>query len=230
MTYANFKDSVASYSNRIAALFATVGAQDIVLEAMNDARRSAQQKYRFNLAKRQAFVNLSLLPQSLKTDFRTTPGGATAVVINRLDELWEYGTATVASTTCYYPTVQLDIRRQSMLEYAAANRSLTSSTSTLTQDFAYCHGPNVYHSNLTTQTWYLAFVVEFLPDLTSAATTDLFLDYAPNWLKFATLMNLNAWLADSEKIQVDSQLMQLAWDAFTQFDAQQAEVGTISLD
>jgi len=232
MTYANFKDLVCSYDNRLAALYASVGAQDVVLAAMNDARRQAQRKYKFNLAKRVAFVPLSILASPFLTSFKSTPGGATTVVVNRLDELWEYSTATVAGSTGYYPTNKLDIRRRVELEYAVPQRPWPwQGSAVATQaSFAYCVGPNVYHSNLTTQTTFMAYVVEFLPDLDASATSDIFLDYFTDWLKFATLMNLNIWKKDSERFNIDSTVMQTLWDSVTQYDSNQESIGEINLD
>lgn len=233
MTYANFKDMVCSYSNRIAALYSTVGAQDVVLLAMNDARRQAQRLYKFNLCKRQAFVKVSVLPQSMLTDFDADPSGSGAlVIVNRLDELWEYGTATVAATTCYYPTKQLLIRRRAELEYAAPNPTWPNqhSTSAMTDSFAYSVGTNIYHSNLTVQTWYLAFVVEFLADHAGASVEDIFLTYFTDWLKWATLANLNYWLKENERIQVDAVLVASLWNSVTQFDSQHEAQGPITLD
>lgn len=232
MTYTNFKDLVCSYNNRLAALFATVGAQDVVLAAMNDARRQAQRKYKFNLCKRQAFVNLSILPQTFLSDFKSAPAGSTTVVVSRLDSLWEYGSATVASTTAYYPTRQVDTRRSPELSYAVPQRPWPwqGSAVATTNQFAYCIGPNVYHSTLTTQTWHMAYVVEFLPDLTSSATTDVFLDYFTDWLKFATIANLNVWLKDSERFNIDANTMATLWESVVQYDSQQETIGDINLD
>lgn len=233
MTYANFKDMVCSYSNRLAALYATVGSQDVVLIAMNDARRQAQRLYKFNLAKRTAFVKLSLLPQSTLTDFDVDPSGSgAAVIVNRLDELWEYGTTTVASTTVYYPTKQLDTRRRAELTYASPNRTwpATSSAAAITDSFAYTVGTSVYHSNLTTQTWFMAYIVEFLAEHDGGSSEDMFLTYFADWLKWATLANLNYWLKENERVNIDAALVSQLWNSVTQFDSQHEAQGPINLD
>lgn len=232
MTVADFKDNVVSYSNRIAALYTTVGSKDIVIQAMNDVRLAAQRRYKFNLAKQWAFAPLSLKPVSLLSDFKTTPGGSTTVVVNRLDSLWEYGTTSVSSTTVYYPTKELDIRSMAELGYAVPARPWpTQGTDVVTMStFAYKHGTNLYHSNLTTPTSFMASVVGLLPDLVVGDTPDFFLTYFSDWLKFATLMSLNIWLKDSERFQFDAQMMTTLWDSVTQFDSQQQQSGPITLD
>lgn len=232
MTIANFTDLIASYSNRVAALFTTVGAQDVILAAMNDARRDAQRRYRFNMNTRQVFAQLSLKPASLLSDFKVDPIGGAAVVVSRLDSLWEYGTQTVASTACYYPTRELDIRRSSELSTSINSKPwpFQSSSVTATADFAYMMGTDIRHSNLTTQTWFMGQAVVFLPDLISSDSPDIFLTYFTDWLKFATLLNLNVWLKDAERFNIDTAVMTTLWNSVTQFDAQQANPTNISLD
>lgn len=233
MTYTNFKDMVCSYSNRVAALYASVGAQDIVLIAMNDAIREAQRRYTFNSLGRRAFVSLSMLPKSMLTDFYTTPALSTAMVVKRVDALWEYSSTSIASTTAYFPTKKIELRRRANLEYSIPTSPFTgtgTSNNPVTSDFAYLHGLNLHHSSLTTPTTVMADVVEFIPDHDGGASTNFFLNYGTDWLKFATLGNLNVWLKDSERFNIDANLITNAWNSLTQFDAQQAEMGEVNLD
>lgn len=236
MTYTNFKDLVASYSNRLGALFASVGAQDVVLAAMNDARRDAQRRYVFNHTRRQAFVQLSLAPASFLTDFDADPTGAgAAVVVRRLESLWEYGSTTVGATTRYYPTNPVPIRSMATFGQVLPVRQwpLSASygqTTLTTVNFAYIQGTNVLHSTLSTPAWFLADVYAFLADHDGGASEDWFLTYGLDWLKFATLTNLNTWLKDGEQIAVNAQAMQAAWNSMTNFDAQQTQGGPINLD
>ena len=232
MTIANFTDLIASYSNRVAALFTTVGAQDVILAAMNDARRQAQRDYRFNMTKRQVFAQLSMKPASLLSDFYTAPTGGTAVVVSRLDEIWEYGTQSVASANQYFPTKQIDLRRSSELSTSVASRPWPwqSNDIAATPDYTYLMGTDVRHSNLTVQTWHMAHAVVMLPDLASGDSPDIFLTYFLDWLKFATLLNLNIWLKDTERFNIDATVMTKLWNSVTQFDAQQSSPGNISLD
>ena len=233
MTIADFKDSVSSYSNRVAALFQSVGALDILLQAMNDARRDAQRRYPFNLAKQQVFVQLSMLPSSFLTDFKADDTGAGAtLVVRRLDALWEYGTTQVGAMKAYYPTKQVDVRPQATLGFAVPSQpwAWQRTDPSAIPNFAYVQGTNLRHSTLTTVTWLMGDAVVLLPDLVAADAPDFFLTYFPDWLKFATLANLNVWLKDTEQIQIDGNLVSWLWDSVKNFDSQQNSVGPITLD
>lgn len=234
MTIANFLDLVASYQNRAAALFQTVNAQDVILAALNDARRQAQREYRFNMARRQAFASLSMKPVNYLADFTSGPGGTgTTVIVSRADTIWEYGTITISSTPCYYPTKQLDFRASAELITSIPTLPFpwqTSTASATTNKFAYLQGTNVFHSNITTPTPFLFDVVEFLPDLVIGSAPDIFLTYFTDWLKFSTILNLNIWLKDTERFNIDATVMTKLWNSVTQFDSQQSSAGSISLD
>lgn len=232
MTYANFKDMLSSYNNRLAALFVTVGSQDIVLIAMNDARRDAMRRYKFNMTQRQAFVDLSLAPASMLSAFKDLPSGSNTVVVSRLDMLWEYNSASVSSTTRYYPTKALDIRSMTSMKNAIPVQLVRAGNAVgiTQQDFAYIQGTDVRHSNLTAPTNYMASVCEFLPDFASGDSPDIFLTYHTDWLKWATLLNLNMWLKDNERFQIDATVLQKSWESVTQFDSAQSIGGPISLD
>lgn len=233
MTIANFTDLVASYSNRVATLFTTSNAQDVILAAMNDARRQAQRDYRFNMNKRQVFAQLSLKPASFLTDFKADPTGSGAItVVSRLDTVWEYGTQTVASAAQYYPTREIDLRRSAEMSTSVASRPWPWQSNDIkaTPDFVYLMGTDLRHSNLTVQTWFMAEATVFLPDLISSDSPDIFLTYFVDWLKFATILNLNIWLKDADRFNIDATIMTKLWSSVTQFDSQQSSPGNISLD
>lgn len=239
MTYANFKTTVLSYTNRASATF-TSGALDYVLIAMNDARRSAQRQYTFNLARRTAFAQVSLAPTSLLTDFDADPTGAGAtVVVKQLDGAYEYASASVSGTTRYYRTNQMILTRHSAFAMEAdISPVYFGSTSTqqpgqlaAAKQFIYLQGSNVYHSTLTTPTWYLFDVIEWIADHDGGSGEDIFLTYFVDWLKYATIMNMNQYLKDGERFPIDAQFVASLWESVKQFDAQQgAATGSIMLD
>lgn len=223
MTYANFKDMVVGYLNRPAANVVTTGAQDLVLLAMNDARRSAQREYDFEMLSTQAFVSLSMIPKSLLTDFKTTPALSTTLVVKRVDALWEYGSTTVGATTVYYPTKSIEFRRRMALRAHVPSDPNSSALSAPTvREFAYIQGTNIAHTSLTTATTIMADVIEFMPDHAGAGVEDIWLVYFTDWLKWATLANLNVWLKDSERTVIDQTAFSIAWKNVKSFDARQA--------
>jgi hypothetical protein len=232
MTYANFKDQVVSYMNRAAAAVVTVGAQDLVLLAMNDVRRQAQRDYTFEGLSTQAFVSLSMVPKSMLTDFKTTPALSTTIVAKRVDALYEYGTATVGATTVYYPTQQIELRRRNALKsHIPSDPTATALSTPALSQFAYIQGTTIAHTNLTTATTVLADIIEFMGDHAGASVEDIWLTYYTDWLKWATLAQLNLWLKDKERTPVDLELTGRLWEGVKRHDAQQAlSVDDLSLD
>ena len=232
MTYANFKDMVAGYLNRSAASVVTAASVDLILIAMNDARRMAQRSYDFEMLSMQAFVQLSMLPKSLLTDFKTAPSGSTTVVVKRVDGLWEYSTQTIAATTVYYPTKSIEFRRKMALRaHVPSDPNATALTAPTIREFAYVQGTNIAHTSLTTQTWVMADVIEFMGDHAGGSVEDIWLVYFTDWLKWATLANLNVWLKDSERTVIDANLVASSWAGVKAFDARQAHsTDDLSLD
>ena len=49
MTLANFKSMIAAYVTRASGSLTSVNSQDILLQAINDARRAAQRDHNFEL-------------------------------------------------------------------------------------------------------------------------------------------------------------------------------------
>lgn len=231
MLYSAFKDQTVSYLNRSAASIVTDAASDLVLVAMNDARRWAQREYNFSMLEQQVFVELSMLQKSMLTDFKATPSGTT-VVVKRIDSMWEYGTTTVGATTVYYPTKEIRIRRRASLKKLVPFDPNDTALSNPTQaDFVYVQGTNIAHTNLTTPTWVMADAVVMLGEHAGGAVEDIFLTYHIDWLRWMTLANLNVWLKDSERTPIDANLLARSWDGVKQFDAQQAvSTDDLSLD
>lgn len=229
MTYANFKTTVLSYVNRNSAVF-TSGSLDYVLAAMNDARRAAQRDYTFNLNRTVGFVEVSLVGKSLLTDFDATPNG-TAMVVKQVDAVYEYSTATVGGNTAYYRTARLPYYRQSQFEreLPLAGGTFGVETSIAPQDiltnqmgFVYVQGTKIYHSRLTTPQWLMCDVVEILPDHDGGSSEDIFLTYFSDWLKYATILNMNQFLKEEYRFQIDMVFYNQLWESVKQFDAHQS--------
>ena len=238
MTYANFKTTVLSYVNRSSAVF-TAGTLDYVLTAMNDARRDAQRRYTFNLLRTQAFGQLSLAPCNLLTDFDTTPVSGTLIVVKQIDGVYTYDSATVGATLRYYRQNKVPFHRQSQFDmeldvdptaFGGSQNVITGQLSTARQ-FVYQQGNNLFHSTLSTPAWYLCDVVQWLPDHDGGAGEDVFLTYCSDWLKWATLVNMNVYLKDDQQVSISASLLERSWNSVMQFDSQQgASTGAINLD
>jgi hypothetical protein len=224
MTIADFEATVASYMNRPLASW-TVGGLDMILQAVNDCRRAAQRDYAFELFERMAFVQLSQNPANIMTDFKADPSGAGATVqIRIIRGLWEY----VQNGAIYTRTRQLDLRSLSTWRQELPFKDTPLTVYDATQQrqpqnlrqFAYMQGMNVYHSAVLPPQWFLADVVEWQPDLAIDSDPDVFLIYFADWLKWATIAQLNGYLKEDQRVMISAQAMSAAWENVKQFDAQ----------
>jgi hypothetical protein len=237
MTYTDFKTTVLSFANRDSTLFAS-GSLDYVLTCMNMARKAAQREYTFTLNRDIAFADLSLAPISMLTGFTATPT-TTARVVKQIDAVYEYASAgTVSGATRYYRTNKFPLFRQSVFEqeldysptvFGGNTRVVTSATLASSKQFAYIQGVNVYHNTLTTPTSYMFDVVTWLADHDGGASEDIFLTYFSDWLIYATLLNMNAFLKSDQQISVSASFVARLWESVKQFDAQQG-AATTALD
>ncbi len=180
-----------------------------------------------------------MIGQSLLTDFYSTPAVATTpLVVKQVDRLYEYDTTTVSSTTVYrrLSNVRFHQIGQLTLELPDSTRYQTqfvtnSTTTGVRTGFCYLQGVKLYHTNLTSPTWIMADVVEFLPDHTGGTDEDIFLTYFSDWLQWATIMQLNQYLSEDSKINVDIAMVDRLWESVKQFDAHQAfSTDSINLD
>lgn len=236
MKYSQFKQDVMAFVNRNAQVFSQPNT-DYVLTAMNSVRRFAQREYAFNLNRKPAFVEVSMIGQSLLTDFYGAPDGD-ALVVKQIDNLFEYGTAAVEGTTVYFRSnnIRFDTVGQMAREVAALTERngvlvVRPNQTVPLNAFCYLQGVKLYHSSLTVPTWIMADVIEFLPDHNGGTDEDIFLTYFADWLKWATIFELNQYLNKADRFSLDIAVLDRAWESVRQFDAQQAvSTGSISLD
>lgn len=234
MTISNFKSMVAAYVNRSTSAL-TVNSQDLLLQAMNDARRQAQREHAFELLRTEdAYLSTSVAGGLWATGCKTTPGGATAILMRRVDEVWNYTTATSPSTN-YPRTTRIDFSYSGQFkrELPTANLRVTvpSQDYTVQNQFAYVIGTKLYVTTVTTATIYKLVGIEFLDDLTGSESPDIFLTYYTDWFKYATIAALNVYLKDSERFPIDAALMERMWTSVKNHDGSIANMGeSISLD
>ena len=234
MTIANFKVMLAAYLNRPAASL-VVGAVDLLLEAMNDARRAAQRAHAFELLRTEnAFLGTSQAGANWQTGCKTTPGGATAMLMRRVDEVWNYSVST-APTTCYLRTTRIpfsysgQFRRE--LPVADSQQIQYPLDYFLTNRFAYAVGPMLFVTTVNAVTNYKLVGIQWLDDLSGAEGPDIFLTYYTDWFKYATLGALNVYLKDSERFPIDATLMDAMWTSVKAHDGMIANMGeSVDLD
>lgn len=229
MTLANFESMVAAYMNRTTGSLTSSNGVDILLMAINDARRAAQRAHDFELNRTEdAYLTTSASGANWMTGCKTTPGGATAILMKRVDEVWNYTTGTAGAT--YYPRttrIPFSYSGQFKRDLPINNSTLTASPQAyaLTDTFAYAVGPQLFVTTQTTGTAYKIVGIKFLDDLANGDSPDIFLTYFTDWLKFATIAALNVYLKDGERFPIDMTALDATWQTVKTFDGNIANMG-----
>lgn len=233
MTIADFKTMVGAHVNRTVASFAESGV-DILLAGMNDARRQAQRSRVFNLLRTEdAFLTTSALGADWMTGAKTTPGGATAVLMRQVDEVWNYGTSSIGATAYYPRTSMIDFATPGRFrhEMPRADALVRESDYRVNARFAYALGSKLYISNAMENTTVKLVGVKWLDDLTGAESPDIFLTYFTDWFKYATIAAMNNFLKHDQRFPVDATVTKSLWDSMVTYDGNFGQMGDVaSLD
>lgn len=237
MTISEFKDMVAAYLNRTAASLVTANSLDLLLRAMNDARVAAQRDHMFELNRTEnAYLVTSVAGANWQTGCTLTPGG-TAMVMRRIDEVWNYSTSLTTGGTTYYPrTTRIDFSYSGQMKRelpTVDNRNYYANPQdySVQARFAYCIGNKLFVTTMVSETSVKLVGIQWLPDLVDADPPDIFLTYFVDWFKWATLTALNVYLKDSERFPVDTTVLQRSWDSVKNYDGSVANMGeSVNLD
>jgi len=235
MTIANFKARIYGFINRSSTLFTTTeGASiDQVTYAMTDAMIAGQREHSFELNRTDAFLSTSEVGANWMTGCKTTPGGATAVLMRRIDSVWNYSTNVVSAGTVYSRTSKIDFGTVGDFkrELPIDGGSLTLEQNTLTtarRKFVYLNGQNLHVVTVGTTTPVLVNGIKFLDTPTD---NDVFLTYFSDWYFWATLIQLNQFLKDDQRVNIDLAFVGRLWQSVKELDGQIANSGDIaSLD
>jgi hypothetical protein len=225
-TIANFKAQVANYMNRTATSFTSVNSQDMLLAAMNNARRAAQRDYAFELNRKDAFLTTSIAGANWMTGCKTTPGGATAQLMRRVDSIYLYST----QDTNYIRTQRIDLggvgdyKRELPVNMGSVGQLITNPTTTQ-RPFAYLEGQSLKVTTYSTATTFMLNGIAFLDDLADGDNPDIFLTYFTDWFLWATIIQLNLYLKDTERFPVDLPTVDRLWKSVKEFDGQMANAG-----
>lgn len=236
MTISNFKARIYGFINRGSSLFTTTESASIdqVLYCLNDARRIAQNSHMFEINRGDVFLSTSEVGANWMTGCKTTPGGATAVLMNRVDSVWNFSTSTVSAGTLYRRTSQLwyksvhQFEREIGRDDGALWEETATTTSSTIAKFAYHNGATLHVTGIDEATNYLLNGIKFLDDVGADPHTDPFLTYFPDWLTWATLVQLNQFLKDDMRINIDMAFVDRLWQTVKEKDGQIANAGDIS--
>jgi len=239
MTITNFKNYLAAYINRDLTSLTSVNSQDIVLQAMNDARRSAQRDHIFELNKtEEAYLSTHAGGANWMTAAKTTPGGATAQLMRRVDEVWTYSSQTIGATTYYLRTARVPYKTSFDFKPVMPTQGMNMQYSNVSPPaqfvqnmFAYSQGTQLYVTTVYTATIYKLIGIKWLDDLTGSEDPDIFLTFFTDWLLHASIAALNVYLKDGERFPVDVTVLARLWDSVKNLDGQMAQQGeAVNLD
>jgi hypothetical protein len=234
MTIANFKARIYGFINRASTVFTTsdTASIDHVLAAMNDARRAAQKEYAFELCRADVFLTTSEVGANWMTGCKTTPDGGTAALMKRIDSVWNYSTNTIPAGTAYIRTTRIDFghvndfRREVGVDGGSEFSSQTATgIQIFRRKFAYMNGQNLCVVSVDTAAPLLLNGIKFLDDLTGNEDTDIFMVYFADWFFWATLIQLNQYLKDDQRLNIDASFVGRLWQAVKEMDGQIANSG-----
>lgn len=237
MTIAHFKQQIANMLNRPLTSLTSVNAEDMVLMAMNDARMAAQRSHEFELNRTEdAYLSTHLGGANWMTGCKTTPGGGTAILMKRVDAVWNYSSYLVGATTYYPRTTRVPFdysgrfNRELSIIDQRFNPNQASSVTTMDQ-FAYAVGNQLFVTTISTASIYKLVGVQFLDDLTGSESPDIFLTYFTDWFRYATVAALNVYLKDSERFPIDVNVLANLWQSVQTLDGTIANMGeSVNLD
>lgn len=234
MTISNFKARIYGFINRTSTLFTTTeGASvDQVLYAMNAARQAAQREHTFELNRGDVFLTTSEVGANWMTGCKTTPGGGTAVLMQRIDSVYNYSTNVVAAGTVYARTSRIDFGNVADFKrevYTDGGAEWFTQTATgrplFRRKFAYMDGQNLRIVSVDTASPVLLNGIKWLDDLAGTEDTDIFMVYFPDWFFWATLIQLNQFLKDDQRINIDASFVGRLWQSVKEMDGRIANSG-----
>lgn len=211
---------------------------DQVLYAMNAARQAAQREHTFELNRADVFLTTSEVGANWMTGCKTTPGGGTAALMKRVDTVWNYNANVVTAGTVYARTTRIDFgnvndfRREVGVDGGAEWFTQTATgIAQFRRKFAYMNGQNLHIVSVDTATPVLLNGVKWLDDMVGTEDTDIFMVYFPDWFFWATLIQLNQFLKDDQRINIDASFVGRLWQSVKEMDGQIANSGdNASLD
>jgi hypothetical protein len=225
MTVAQLSDKIAAYIDRAGAALVTSGSsQDLILAAINDARRQAQRDHDFKLLEGSAFITTDAAGTNYMTGAKTTPGGETAQKMKKISGVWNYS----VSGSYYLRTSRVDFgsihdhSRNLPLQSSGDETYATNNNSV--PNFVYLNGPLLCANGATTATTYMIDGIKWMDDLV-AETSDVFVDYFADWIMWSSLLSLNNFLKDDQRMTISAQLLSRAWDSVRELDGSIANSG-----
>lgn len=239
MDFATLKAQVGNMLNRGSDAWGT-GASDERLIALNMAKDWAQRQYNFEFARTTVQVTMAQNGVDLSTAVESSDG-VTPVVVKTIEK-------------GYLPNgIPVDImtwntRRERAQRYGRTLGDVslnTASQYTRVQELTFSRrGDLVIFNNYDTNLLGTSFlfemdVVKWMPAYNDYATdpadkveSDFFLTYCHDWLLWSAVTQLNLFVKEEERFNVNSHVLSSSWQSVQTWNAQvmQQETDDVSLD
>jgi len=218
MNFGNLKTYIAAYINRDPDSFVR-GSIDLLGLAINDAKRSALRRHNFTVLRSRGFViaattgtELAAITTLPISQYPTAP----TMLVKKIESCWQFEATNLLKIRQIPFILESDLHN--IIPMMEDSVTFPVSNPVTFKYRAYVRGTKLYVSGLQTNMELLVDVTLDLPDYVADGDSDFLSERYPDWFLFKALMQLNAYLKETERIQVSKALLDQAWDEIMQDD------------
>lgn len=225
MPYSDFKIQVAAFLNRDAATSLQQSGIDLILASTNRTMLWAQRSHDFEYCRvKQTLLvngvtggNLTTLPIPIKKVERIfTAGGAQADFTDRMTVVNRYTRKpSIDGISAEEVRITVPTTRQPLTVYQLGTFIYTM----FPLPPLYAIPSNDYTYSLDTVKWQAPLV--------NPADDNFFLTYCNDWMLFRTLTELNVYLKEDTRVEIDQKKTDEAWAAVLSWDASLTPANTV---
>lgn len=218
MNFGDFKKYVAAYINRDTNTFVVNGI-DVLAQAVNVAKRSAQMKYNFNQLRGVGWIKTNAYGAQLST-ITSDMQGLVPLSVKRIDAVWQYDDLSPAPQRIrqinMIQNTELKNILPTLLNYMTEPRTLPVTL----KNRAYVYGTKFFITGFMEMSTFWLDVITWLPDYVEDTDSDIFITQYQDWMLFRILIQLNAFIKETERIQVSKAMLDAAWEEVTMHDSE----------
>lgn len=215
MTIADLRVQIAAYANREQAEFVRGGA-DLLLLAINRAKLAAQRSHDFEFLRDRLTVTVN---SATGVPYPTSP------LLKKVERAFLNLTPEpiLIEFASRHSTVVTNYREVNQIDYAAESARLAAADPA-SKISLYMQGLTLRLMPFPTVAFpfgdasVLLDVIVWSPDYVAPAETDFFLIYGPDFMMYRSVMELNKYLKQPEKIQLAAESVTESWTSFVMWD------------
>lgn len=229
MNFGELQTTVAAYLHRDAGDF-VFGSVNILKGAINRARKYAEKRNEFDFTKVPA--RLSSVPLTTGALISTaTDLSGNSLSVKQIERAWTAdGSYNKLQFLEFmdYQSYQNRLQRRGLNYFEGTLHPLSNTTSAMSNPLPPTlmqHGERVYIMPEDQQIWGTSpvnlrlDVVRWMPDYSADADTDFFLTHGEDWMLYRSLIELQFYLKEDQRVQIGAAVMQEAWDTMLKWNA-----------